>query len=152
MPNGQFGTRLQGGKDHASERYIFTQLNPLTKYIYREEDDNVLNYLDDDGTKVEPDMYAPILPMCIVNGGKGIGTGFSYDGLSYNPLQIVEYLKYKLNGEEDKCDLIEFAPYYEGFNGSVTKINETKYLIKGCYKIVGSDMVQVTELTDWVMD
>lgn len=146
MPNGQFGTRLQGGKDHASERYIFTQLNPLTKYIYREEDDNVLNYLDDDGTKVEPDMYAPILPMCIVNGGKGIGTGFSYDGLSYNPLQIVEYLKYKLNGEEDKCDLIEFAPYYEGFNGSVTKINETKYLIKGCYKIVGSDMVQVTEL------
>lgn len=146
MPNGQFGTRLQGGKDHASERYIFTQLNPLTKYIYREEDDNVLNYLDDDGTKVEPDMYAPILPMCIVNGGKGIGTGFSYDGLSYNPLQIVEYLKYKLNGEEDKCDLIEFTPYYEGFNGSVTKINETKYLIKGDYKIIGSDMVQVTEL------
>ena len=146
MPNGQFGTRLQGGKDHASERYIFTQLNPLAKYIYREEDDNVLNYLDDDGTKVEPDMYAPILPMCIVNGGKGIGTGFSYDGLSYNPLQIVEYLKYKLNGEEDKCDLIEFTPYYEGFNGSVTKINETKYLIKGDYKIIGSDMVQVTEL------
>jgi DNA topoisomerase-2 len=29
LPNGQFGTRLQGGKDSASERYIFTQLSPL---------------------------------------------------------------------------------------------------------------------------
>ena len=146
MPNGQFGTRLQGGKDHASERYIFTQLNSLSKYIYIEADDNVLNYLDDDGTMVEPDMYAPIIPMCIVNGGKGIGTGFSYDGLSYNPLQIVQYLKYKLNGDEEKCDDIEFMPYYEGFTGEVNKLTDTKYLIKGTHKIISSDSVRVTEL------
>ena len=50
LPLGQFGTRLQGGKDHASERYIFTMLNPITKYIYKEADLPVLNYLDDDGT------------------------------------------------------------------------------------------------------
>ena len=41
-PNGQFGTRLQGGDDSASERYIFTQLNPLTRYIFPEADDSVL--------------------------------------------------------------------------------------------------------------
>ena len=146
MPNGQFGTRLQGGKDHASERYIFTNLNPLSKFIYIEADDNVLNYLDDDGTMVEPDMYAPIIPMCIVNGGKGIGTGFSYDGPSYNPLEIVEYLKYKLNGEEEKCNDVDFIPYYEGFTGEVKKINETKYLIKGVHQIISSDSVRVTEL------
>ena len=45
LPLGQFGTRLQGGKDHASERYIFTMLNPITKYIYKEADLPVLNYL-----------------------------------------------------------------------------------------------------------
>ena len=146
MPNGQFGTRLQGGKDHASERYIFTQLNPLTKFIYIEADDNVLNYLDDDGTMVEPDMYAPIIPMCIVNGGKGIGTGFSYDGLSYDPRLIVNYLKYKLLNEEEKCEMIEFIPYYEGFNGTITKLSETKYLIKGKYQIISSDSIKVTEL------
>ena len=56
LPNGQFGTRLQGGKDHASERYIFTQLNPITQIIYNQDDNNVLNYLDDDGTPVEPDV------------------------------------------------------------------------------------------------
>ena len=91
MPNGQFGTRLEGGKDSASERYIFTQLNPLTKYIYPQEDMPLLNYLDDDGLMVEPDYYVPIIPMCLVNGGKGIGTGFSYEGLSYNPSKIVKF-------------------------------------------------------------
>jgi len=76
MPNGQFGTRLQGGKDSASERYIFTQLNKITRMIFKKEDDVILNYLNDDGTPVEPVFYAPILPMILVNGTKGIGTGF----------------------------------------------------------------------------
>ena len=75
LPLGQFGTRLMGGKDSASERYIFTALNKLTRFIYKKEDENVLNYLDDDGTPVEPDYYMPIIPMILVNGGKGIGTG-----------------------------------------------------------------------------
>jgi DNA topoisomerase-2 len=75
-PNGQHGSRLKGGKDSASERYIFTQLNKLTRLIYRPEDDNTLTYLDDDGQSVEPIYYVPIIPMVLVNGTKGIGTGF----------------------------------------------------------------------------
>jgi DNA topoisomerase-2 len=38
MPNGQFGTRLEGGKDAASERYIYTEINPLIKLIFPEQD------------------------------------------------------------------------------------------------------------------
>ena len=79
MPNGQFGSRLMGGKDHASERYIFTQLNPISKFIFRDEDKEILKYNDDDGTPVEPEYYLPVIPYILVNGGKGIGTGFSYD-------------------------------------------------------------------------
>ena len=163
LPLGQFGTRLQGGKDHASERYIFTMLNPVTKYIYREEDRPILNHLDDDGTLVQPDFYAPIIPMVLVNGGKGIGTGFSYEGLCYNPTQIITYLKKKLMKQDITSALIE--PYYEGFKGSITKIcNITdaqnpkniykKYLIKGIYKIIGVDKIQITELPigEWTDD
>lgn len=155
MPLGQFGTRLQGGKDHASERYIYTMLNPITKFIYREADLPVLNYLDDDGTLVQPDFYAPIIPMVLVNGGKGIGTGFSYEGLPYNPAQIIDYLKWKLNKSSTPTPKIE--PYYEGFKGTIEKIQDIKdamnpsdvykkYLIKGCYKIAGVDKIQITEL------
>ena len=69
-PNGQFGTRLQGGKDSASERYIFTQLNNITRRIFPSSDDNILEYLEDDGFPVEPIYYMPIVPMVLVNGSK----------------------------------------------------------------------------------
>ena len=156
LPLGQFGTRLQGGKDHASERYIFTMLNPITKYIYREADLPVLNYLDDDGNPVQPDFYSPIIPMVLVNGGKGIGTGFSYEGLCYNPLQIIKYLKWKLDDKKSEA-MPEITPYYEGFKGTIDKILDIKdavdaskvykkYLIKGVYNITGVDRIHITEL------
>ena len=143
MPNGQFGTRLQGGKDSASERYIFTQLNKITRTIFQQKDDNVLEYLNDDGLTVEPIYYAPIIPMILINGSKGIGTGFSTDIMCYNPLQIIDYLQNKLRYIEDNID---FIPYYEGFKGQVTKIADDKFLIKGMYEKVGIDKIRVTEL------
>lgn len=143
MPNGQFGTRLQGGKDSASERYIFTQLNKITRSIFPAADDNVLEYLNDDGLSVEPIYYAPIIPMVLVNGSKGIGTGFSTDIMCYNPLQIIEYLQNKLLFIEDD---IEFIPYYEGFKGHISKISDEKFLIKGVYETVAVDKIKVTEL------
>jgi DNA topoisomerase-2 len=143
MPNGQFGTRLQGGKDSASERYIFTMLNKITRYIYQASDDNVLDYLNDDGMLVEPLFYAPIIPMVLVNGTKGIGTGFSTDVMCYNPLDIISYLKNKLNNVPNNID---FVPYYEGFKGTISKINDSKFIIKGKYEKVGSDKIRVTEL------
>jgi DNA topoisomerase-2 len=147
MPNGQFGTRLQGGKDSASERYIFTQLNKITRSIFPEVDDNILSYLNDDGLSVEPVFYAPIIPMVLVNGSKGIGTGFSTDIMCYNPLQIIEYLKNKLLSiEEDEEDTLDFIPYYEGFKGQISKIAEGKFLIKGIYEKLAVDKIKVTEL------
>ena len=144
QPNGQFGTRLQGGKDSASERYIFTQLSPITRYIFPQEDDAILRYLDDDGFPVEPIYYAPIIPMLLVNGSKGIGTGFSTEVLPYHPIQIINYIKNKLN-EKSNMDVV-FKPYFEGFNGSILKLNETKYLVCGKYQVIGDDKIRVTEL------
>ena len=152
MPNGQFGTRLGGGKDHASERYIFTALNKLTRYIFPDADDKILNYLDDDGTPVEPDFYLPILPMILVNGGKGIGTGFSLDVMSYNVKSLCAFIR-RLLKKQTTFPAIE--PYYEGFKGETIKtefVNKDdgktylKYLFKGTYKVISSDTIQVTEL------
>ena len=38
QPIGQFGTRLSGGKDSASPRYIFTQLSPLARMVFNENE------------------------------------------------------------------------------------------------------------------
>lgn len=77
MPNGQFGTRVMGGKDAASARYIFTQLSPAARHIFNENDDAVLDFLEEEGQSIEPEYYLPILPMVLVNGAEGIGTGWS---------------------------------------------------------------------------
>ena len=146
MPNGQFGTRLQGGKDSASERYIFTQLNTITRSIFPSSDDAILEYLNDDGLSVEPIYYAPIIPMVLVNGSKGIGTGFSTDIMCYNPLQIIQYLKNKLLLIDDEDEELEFIPYYEGFKGTISKIADDRFLIKGIYEKIGVDKIKVTEL------
>jgi len=146
LPNGQFGTRLQGGKDSASERYIFTQLNPITRYIYRKEDDPILEYLEDDGTPVEPMYYVPIIPMILVNGGKGIGTGFSTDILSYSVDNLIEYLQYKLRHEINKADSIEFRPYYKNFMGTCHELDKKKYIVKGKYQKLSDKQVRITEL------
>lgn len=150
-PNGQFGTRLQGGDDSASERYIFTQLNPLTRAIFPDVDDAILNYLDDDGTIVEPDYYVPIIPFALINGISGIGTGFSCSIPAYNPATIIEYLKTKLRGGSN--DGVSFVPYYEGFKGTVSTIDAQKYLIKGRYEKIGEDKIRITELPvgTWTM-
>ena len=143
MPNGQMGTRLMGGQDAASERYIYTQLSKITRCIFPEKDDNILTYLNDDGTMVEPIYYCPIIPMILINGSKGIGTGFSTNILSYNPRDIIQYIVNKISGEPTQET---FIPYYDGFTGEITQLKDNQFAIKGKYEVIGPDKIRVTEL------
>jgi DNA topoisomerase-2 len=143
-PQGQFGTRLHSGQDSASERYIFTFLNPITRLLFPEADDHVLTYVNDDGTIVEPEFYVPIIPFALINGISGIGTGFSCNIPAYNPKTVIEYLKKTL--KKETTTEIDFVPYYEGFKGSIKKIGDQKYLIKGVYEKLAEDKIRITEL------
>ncbi len=146
-PNGQFGTRLNGGKDSASERYIYTLLSPITRAIFIEDDDHILEYLNDDGFMVEPIYYAPIIPMLLVNGSKGIGTGFSTDIPCYNPLQIIDYICDILNDKPQKVlENYSFLPYYRGFKGKVIQIESNRFLITGKYVVLDNNTLQICEL------
>ena len=171
-PLGQFGTRLQGGDDSASERYIFTQLNTLTRTIFPEADDAILKYTDDDGTVVEPEYYVPIIPFVLINGISGIGTGFSSSIPSFDPRDIVRYLRARLGGgggafvlqgisggggapapATPTTHIDTFVPYYEGFTGTVRKLTDTKFLIVGKYDNLGNDQIRIKELPvgTWTM-
>jgi DNA topoisomerase-2 len=118
VPQGQFGTRLQGGKDSASPRYIHTYLQPGIRTIVPADDFPVLKYRDDDGLPVEPEFYAPILPMLLCNGARGIGTGYSTYIPPYNPRQLRTMLVTWLEGDKDALDE-SLTPYFQGFKGDV---------------------------------
>ena len=148
VPQGQFGTRLQGGKDSASPRYIHTYLQPGIRRIVPEADFGVLKYRDDDGLPVEPEFYAPILPMLLCNGARGIGTGYSTYVPPYNPRQLRTMLTSWLNGNDDALDE-EMTPYFQGFKGEV-KDDGT---VVGVYRKEKEEFV-VTELPPetWTQD
>merc|ERR1712088_50520 len=95
QPIGQFGTRLAGGKDSASPRYIFTQMSPLARLIFNANDEPLLNFLNEDNQRIEPYWYLPIIPMVLVNGAEGIGTGWSSKVPNYDPREIINNLKHK---------------------------------------------------------
>ena len=144
-PIGQFGTRLQGGKDHASPRYIFTKLNELTNYIFKKEDNYLLNYMNEDGLQIEPDFYLPIIPMVLINGTEGIGTGFSTKIPCFNPLDIVNCIRYLLKDKEMSI----ISPWYKHFKGKILipdwdgkQYNEiNKRYSKGIYTIKGNTII-----------
>jgi len=147
-PCGQFGTRLMGGKDASQTRYIFTKLTKEARKIFDPRDDAILNYLDDDGRSIEPDFYMPTLPMVLVNGTEGIGTGFSCYVPPFNPVEIKENIKRILNGDE----IVPMRPWFRGFKGVVHKEEDT-WMMEGVWNWSGRNIV-VTELPPgrWTQD
>jgi DNA topoisomerase-2 len=114
-PNGQFGTRLEGGKDAASPRYIHTHLTPESIKLVPSDDFGILTYREDDGMMVEPEWYAPILPMVLVNGARGIGTGFSTFVPQYNPEILADLLTGWLEtGSDEMLMTAKLMPWSKG--------------------------------------
>jgi len=147
-PEGAFGTRLAGGTDSASSRYIFSHLSKITYKIFRKEDLKILNYLksEDESQYIEPEFFVPIFPMILVNGAKGIGTGYSTSIECYNPKDIIKNI-YNLM---DNKKLIDIYPYYRNFTGEVTN---THYI--GTYKYnMFNNILEITELPigSWTND
>uniref|UniRef100_A0A6C0B025 DNA topoisomerase (ATP-hydrolyzing) n=1 Tax=viral metagenome TaxID=1070528 RepID=A0A6C0B025_9ZZZZ len=144
VPSGQFGTRITGGKDSASPRYIFTHLQGVAKTLFNEHDNILLDYLDDDGMKIEPKYYIPIIPMILVNGSEGIGTGYSTNIPCYNPTDIIANLK-KLIESDGEAELVPMIPWYRGFTGTIVLEETGRYITTGVWKRV-LNSIEISEL------
>jgi DNA gyrase/topoisomerase IV subunit B len=140
-PNGNFGSRLSGGKDAASPRYIYVEFNPLMKIIYNENDSPILQQQYEEGKMIEPVYYAPIIPMILVNGTEGIGTGWMTQVWPCNPYDIYDNLKRIINNKKP----YKMMPWYRNFRGSIEHIEGSKYVCRGVYEIEG-DKIHITEL------
>lgn len=139
-PSGSFGTRLggvkeekrggkthykvTGGSDHGAPRYIYTYLEPITRKIFMDEDDTLLTQqVDDDNNPIEPVYYMPVVPMLLVNGSVGIGSGWSTNIPSYNPLDLVKWIRVWLNEDEEK-EFPYLLPWWNGFKGTVEEYDD----------------------------
>ncbi|PIO29300.1 hypothetical protein AB205_0085010, partial [Aquarana catesbeiana] len=142
QPIGQFGTRLHGGKDAASPRYIFTMLSPLARLLFPSMDDNLLKFLYDDNQRVEPEWYMPIIPMVLVNGAEGIGTGWACKLPNYDTREIVNNVKRMLDG----LDPYPMLPNYKNFKGTLQEIGQNQYAVSGEIFVLDRNTIEITEL------
>jgi DNA topoisomerase II len=149
-PSGNFGSRLQGGSDCASARYIYTRLSPFARKIFHPADEPLLTCNEDDGEKIEPEAYVPVVPTILINGADGIGTGWSSSIPNYNPEDIVANLKRMMVGEP----IEPMQPWFRGFAGEVTPIGSDRFKFSGTIKEVGDMEVEITELPirTWTQD
>lgn len=142
QPLGQFGTRLHGGKDSASPRYIFTMLSPLARLVFPAVDDNLLKYNVDDNQRVEPEWYMPIIPTLLVNGGEGIGTGWASKIPNYDIREIVNNIHRLLDGDEP----LPMLPSYKGFKGTIEQVLDNQFINTGEVAIIDSTTIEISEL------
>lgn len=141
-PSGNFGSRLQGGSDAASARYTFTRLSPFARLIFNSADEPLLTYNTSDDKKIEPEVYVPVVPMILINGADGIGTGWSSNIPNYNPEDIVENLKRLMKGEE----MVPMTPWFRDFKGTVSQIAPDRYKFSGIIKQTSDTELEITEL------
>ncbi|TIC47232.1 DNA topoisomerase II [Wallemia mellicola] len=141
-PNGQFGSRREGGKDAAAARYIFTAIPRITRTIFHPDDDPILTYLREDDEWIEPEWYVPIIPMVLVNGADGIGTGWSTTIPNYNPSDLVANIRRKLNNQ----DIQPMIPWYRGFTGNIERLSNDRFKNQGIIEQIDDDKVRITEL------
>ena len=141
-PIGQFGTRDRGGKDAASPRYIFTKLAPIARLMFPESDDGLLKTQTDDGLSIEPETYSPVVPVVLLNGADGIGTGWSTYVPPYDPLEVISNVRRMLDGDE----MSSMHPSWRNFTGSVVSESPFVYIARGVAKVLANGDVEVTEL------
>jgi|TARA_R110002074_G_scaffold146282_1_gene295713 DNA topoisomerase-2 len=118
--------------------------------MYDQRDNSTLTYLEDDGKPIEPEYYMPVLPMILVNGAEGIGTGYSTQVPCYNPADIKANINAVIAGESLK----PMTPWYKGFTGTVYKKSDTTWVMGGTFKEAANGTITITELPPgkWTQD
>ena len=106
-----------------------------------QEDDSILQYQEEDGKLIEPKHYLPIIPLVLVNGSAGIGTGWSTSVPSFHPLDLIEYVRGNLEGKRQRPRLV---PWVRGFSGSIIESgNNSGYKSYGIVKRTSQTVVEV---------
>lgn len=155
-PNGQFGTRLLGGKDAASPRYIFTQLEKISLSIFNRLDEPITERLEDDGDLIEPRYYYPVVPMVLINGTSGLGTGWSTTVPSHDPSEVVsrmrQWIRYK---SIERCG--NLTPWVRNFRGEIEPVSGCdgkKWRTRGIWRRESPSEIRVLELPPgvWTQD
>jgi DNA topoisomerase-2 len=102
----------------------------------------LLNYREEDGQQIEPEYFCPVIPLLLINGCKGIGTGWSTFIPQHNPRDVLSYIRARIDGEKTRP---EIKPWVKDFSGDIT-IKRESYMTSGVITKSSDTSVSITEL------
>lgn len=114
----------------------------MTRAIFHPSDDALLAHQIEDGMTIEPEYYLPTIPMLLVNGADGIGTGWSTSIPNYNPVDIVENIRRMMRDEDPE----PMHPWFRGYNGTIERVEADKYRVSGKIEKISDTTVEISEL------
>ena len=141
---GQFGTRLHNGSDHAASRYIYSTLSPLALQLFPPSHMLHLPQLREDGEVTEPASLVPLIPLSLTRRSDCISVGFRLFIEARNPREILRRVAKRLNESLPKHSRVgtnltdqvgckpssELLPWYAGFRGSVYSVGQSSLVSK----------------------
>jgi DNA topoisomerase-2 len=136
----QIGSRFV--PESGAPRYVSAKLNPNIKNILK--DFELLTYKYDEGFKIEPKYFLPIIPMILVNGSSGIAVGHASEILNRNPKQIISECINHLNGKNIK----KMKPSYTFVKGDFVQdeVNHKKWYSRGIFEKVNTNTLRITDV------
>ena len=90
-------------------------------------------------------MYCPVVPMVLINGADGIGTGWSTTIPNYKPEDVIDNLKRRMNGDS-KDSMLPMTPWFRGWTGETEQISDDRFKFTGTVTVTGDNEVEITEL------
>lgn len=138
---GDFGGRLNSVS--AASRYIFTRMHPNFDKIFNKEDLNILPRYNFEGQDIEYQFLTFNVPLILVNGGEGMGSGHAQKIFPTKLEDTITYIKsYLSNGKETPLPV-----YYNGFTGSIKQgENINQWVITGRIKRVNNTTTEILEV------
>jgi DNA topoisomerase-2 len=133
----------------AASRYIYTKKLDIFPIIFNKKFSRIDGFQTFEGTKIEPKVLTPLLPMLLVNGNSGIGSGFSQNILPRNPKQIKDtiekYLKSKAKNKDQILKKAILDVKYPFFSGKVVT-EDKKTTFFGKIKKTNTSTIEISEL------
>lgn len=138
--DGQFGSIMEA--DASSSRYISAGVAKIISLIFRKEDNGILDYNYAGEERLEPKFFLPVIPMLLVNGAQGIGTGYATKVPNHDPKAIIAALRQLLDG----LDHTPLSPWYNGYKGECGYYPNGRVYVRGVFERLNATTLRITEV------
>lgn len=147
LPESNFGSRLCGGYDAGSPRYIFTSLNKrLVSVLFPPCDYWLLDFTFDEGVRGEPRYFVPIIPTAITESSSLPAHGWKQEVWGRDVSNVIRNVRTLIYTSDDQS-IPEMPPNKYGWRGQIRSVRGDPWAF-GVYEFEANDSWETVTITE----